>query len=652
MVAAALVVVLLVVCTPIRATTAAAEPGSGDDNPCTPGSLTGPSCTITSSDNLESAFSCAEGTIDDYQGTVCTFRGTGSLVISGQFAYSWGSSYVQLMANDANSLTVQDANLSAAAFLVQASSFALTNSTPGVSVLNTSATGCGTSAAGSPQAVSDGATHGGVGGLGSGLCYTKQRYAIPASLPAVGDVMKPWSPLSTACGAGVAGGGAGGGIINITTNGSVTLYGWLLADGGNATNGDAGGAGGGGAGGTITVVSTGSHVQVNTTAKLSANGGATLVTKPDTGSGYGGGGGGRIFLESQSPWTTIGNPWSATAGPMTGSSPQSQLCLCGGAGPVVVCVANACIVEISNDNACVTEEGVGIGPTMLDISGPAAIAPRTIDSLNVQKQAVLSTNVVNISTVTPGMAPMFSVSSDAVVTNVVLPAIDGRRVLSSGPPPANPVSHIKVDVGRNGTVSIDNSEINKAHTVINGRQVLEVIGGLVSFTSQTSIASDVVLISATAMTLGSDSATGTGASTLSIIEYYTCAKIDTYSLTINGDIQCVGSFAISLFGEPHSSPSVCCDTFVVMQILHWFVNESIRRGSASVLRGTRQRVQQPFHSQRIVGKCPRNAAPADLRAGFSDVDDVDTGRAKHHDHGVSDSGMRCNAAVDRRCSRH
>jgi hypothetical protein len=375
-------------------------------NPCSSGALNESSCTITDSAQLPAAFNCGRRIVDGLTANFCSYAGAGSLVVQGPLVYDWNATtYVQLMGNASNALSLLDANLSAAGFLVTASTVLVASSDGSVvSVLNTSATGCGDAAKGSPRNPADGATHGGVGGSSEGTCYDKPFFLPPAKVDAVGVPSAPWQPLSDACGAGVLGGGAGGGIINITATGLVDLRGWLLANGGNATATNAtavginasavGGIGigggvvtgvaGGGAGGTVVVVSTGGTVELNKTARIQANGGATYVPPSNSGGaptawGGGGGGGGRIFLQSQTPWNTKGSPWSATA------SGEAPLCLCGGAGTIVVCVGSTCSLQVSNDNACLTTEGVSIGPTFVDIT-PASSAPLIVNEISVQKQ--------------------------------------------------------------------------------------------------------------------------------------------------------------------------------------------------------------------------------------------------------------------------
>ena len=478
----------------------------GEEDPCAEGSLNGTSCTITNATALAAAFACAPGNVDELPATYCKYRGSGGLVIQGPLVFSWGpAEYVQLLWDTEHALEVRDANLSAAGFLVRAASVFVGNTTPaGVAVLNTSATGCGSAASGSPRAPSDGATHGGVGGLGDGTCFNKAHYAPPANSDAVGNTLTPWSPLSSACGAGVQGGGAGGGIINITATGSIVLHGWLLANGGNATLLGQGGSAiaGAGAGGTIVVASSGGGLSLNQTVRISANGGAAWAIasseptsnapqKPSGGSG----GGGRIYIESVAPVLTVGTPFSATAGPIGGPGAAAATvgCLCGGAGTIAVCTggvrSGTCIVEVSNENVCAIGDGLYIGPTKMDLT-PETAAPRVVASVSVQKQAVLATVALNVSA---APNPSISVSSGAVLTTnvpgmtphqsgqVQAPAMPVNGLASDAPKPgADPELDgklISLDVGTNGTISMDDSTVFMPHGIAAARLVLSVHGG-------------------------------------------------------------------------------------------------------------------------------------------------------------------------------
>lgn len=119
-----------------------------------------------------------------------------------------------------------------------------------------------------------GAGHGGSGGMSSsnaigGNCY--------------GSLYQP-TAMGSGGGSSYAGaGGNGGGKIQITAGGSVTIDGSISANGANATNSRAGG----GAGGGIWITAT----NVTGSGSLTANGGAG---EPNRG---GGGGGGRISIQ-------------------------------------------------------------------------------------------------------------------------------------------------------------------------------------------------------------------------------------------------------------------------------------------------------------------------------------------------------------------
>eukprot|EP00899_Mesostigma_viride_P025225 jgi/Mesvir1/5888/Mv00660-RA.1 len=120
---------------------------------------------------------------------------------------------------------------------------------------------------------------------GSGGGYGGEGASCTHKVPA-GGASYGWEDLTapSACGsrgapsAGGEGGGAGGGRINITCAGPLTLYGQISADG------NPGGAGGGGSGGSIII--TAKKYLWEKSGLVSASGG----------SGYGGGGGGRVAL--------------------------------------------------------------------------------------------------------------------------------------------------------------------------------------------------------------------------------------------------------------------------------------------------------------------------------------------------------------------
>ena len=102
--------------------------GTIDDSPCSGGgSLAGPSCTIASADDFALAYNCSDATRFGLHTMFCSYNGKGNLTIQGPLAYDWRKNwgdqvYVELFTNaSGGSLTIANANLTAAGFLVLAS---------------------------------------------------------------------------------------------------------------------------------------------------------------------------------------------------------------------------------------------------------------------------------------------------------------------------------------------------------------------------------------------------------------------------------------------------------------------------------------------------------------------------------------------------
>jgi len=148
-----------------------------------------------------------------------------------------------------------------------------------------------------------GAGHGGTGGANTGGDFAGPRNGISLHSNSMGS---GGGGTAWYASINVHVGGTGGGIVDLTVGGTLTVDGDLSADGGGGN--EIWGRGGGGAGGTIDAdvgVLAGS-------GDIQAEGGNAASTNP----GGGGGGGGRIYLEYDS--STFSGTWSVENGDGTG----------------------------------------------------------------------------------------------------------------------------------------------------------------------------------------------------------------------------------------------------------------------------------------------------------------------------------------------
>ncbi|MDD5146475.1 MAG: fibronectin type III domain-containing protein [Candidatus Pacebacteria bacterium] len=212
--------------------------------------------------------------------------------------------------------------------------------------------GSGYSGSGSSSIGGGGGSHGGDGGKGNylttevaaGLSYGSTT--VPIDLGSGGGSGKygAWS---------AGAGGAGGGIVELNVTGTLTLNGFITANGSDGAKTSSYGEGGGGSGGSI-------YITVNT---LTGNGTTTANGGNGAGSYSGAGGGGRIAI-----YYTTDNS-STTKQAFGGGTTGYRK---GGAGAIFLTTTGApngdLIIDNNNTSACTTTQATSTSFTVNHIT--------------------------------------------------------------------------------------------------------------------------------------------------------------------------------------------------------------------------------------------------------------------------------------------
>lgn len=225
-----------------------------------------------------------------------------------------------------------------------------------------------------------GGSHGGYGGYES---------TAPSNIPTVpyGNYMQPSTPGSG--GGGANGGGAGGGVIRINLTGTLTVNGYLMADGAYITSDNTGG----GAGGSVWITAD----TISGTGQIRAIGGYTLG---NAGSGSGGGGRIALYYRALAGGMSISNSHFSVQG---GYGPATQG---GGSGTLYVKTTAATYGDLYFDNGNVV-------PNYLQTPFPQ-LGSETFTNLTVKSKAT----VKQLSTVTPISATNTNIKNTGAILYV------------------------------------------------------------------------------------------------------------------------------------------------------------------------------------------------------------------------------------------
>lgn len=315
----------------------------------------------------------------------------------------------------------------------------------------TAGTGAGNGASSPSNGAGGGGAYGGYGGdasTGGGIKSVGYGSAIlPVDIGSGGGN-----------GYGGIAGGDGGGLVQLTVGGNLTVDtgGVITATGGNGTTGGSGYAGGGGSGGSI---------YMNVTGNISASGGSITANGGNGGNNSqdgGGGGGGRIALVYQGTYTAP-TTLSAFAGTSTGSASP------GGAGSVFVdgpssagiltydannngSTIGSNLSTVSNVTYTISELVVKNGANFLLPAGSTLTTGQTtFNSVGNATQTTISGtfNPGNTTFTFPANLTV-AFASGATLATVTTPTIDGAVTINSG----MTESFSDVTIGSTGTLTL------------------------------------------------------------------------------------------------------------------------------------------------------------------------------------------------------